>query len=151
LALITGLQLAGIRGNNRLSWLAKPSIQYLVLAAAVGGLCAVVAGEPIAPVPMSMMAAQARLHAALAPAWAGLGVCLCAVLATEWLFRGWLLQRIGLPASVAVWTLVCTPLDPVLGVLTGTALGLLAQRSRSVWAAVCAHGCWCIASGLLGA
>jgi hypothetical protein len=90
--------------------------------------------------------AQLRLSRGVLPPVAVFALVLPA---QELLFRGWLQRRSPALALIA-WVLVCTPLDPVTGVVSGLILGAL-SRWKGWWAALAAHLGWWAVSGLLGA
>ena len=104
--------------------------------------------QPLSPVPEGWEPAQARLFAALAPTWVGVGIAAICAVATECLFRGWLQWRSGALWSIALWTLVCSPLDPITGVASGVALTAVASRGGA-FAALVAHLCWIATSAIL--
>lgn len=65
-----------------------------------------------------------------------------AVVAQELLFRGALPQLVGPWVAGVAWIAVFYPYDPLMGLLSGILLGVLAQRSNSVVPAIIAHLVW---------
>lgn len=115
----------------------RPRLGGLVAGAALGLLLARVA--PGAGLDAAPMDASARFAAALVPSWASPGSALLVALADELLFRGWLPRIAGPVGALAVWVVVRSPTDPVVGLAYGAALLLLVRRSGSVWPAVLAR------------
>jgi hypothetical protein len=90
-----------------------------------------------------------RLRDALAPAHAGIAAAAASALGLVAVWRGVLDRRIGAVTSVAAWTLVITPADPLLGLISGSVLTAL-TRARGAGAALVAHGVWYAAVQLAG-
>lgn len=90
--------------------------------------------------------AEPRLSLGLLPPIAVFAVVLPA---QELLFRGWL-QRRNPALALAAWVLVCSPLDPLLGLISGVVLGALA-RWKGWWVALAAHLGWWVVAGWVGA
>jgi len=102
-----------------------------MLAIAAG---AVLAWWPDTVLPWTGTAELAAGRAAdgLHPIAAGPVICALALVADEWLFRGWLQRRVGPVRAVVVWTWVKTPHDPIGGLILGSAMAGLASRGSWV-------------------
>lgn len=110
----------------------------LAITASVSGLI---------PSPSDPLVAEARVRmaAALNPGWAGMSVLLLSVVAQEALFRGWLRRHLGDGWQVALFVLVCTPLDPVRGLCVAMLLTLLVRRSDgALFPAILARLVWAV-------
>lgn len=121
---------------------ARPAMLAWALVAGVA--LGVVGGDPLTPLPEAWAGLQERLHGALVSGWAGPLAAIGTAVATELLFRGRLLTRSGPSWSLAAWVVVCAPLDPLLGLISGVTLRGLAERgglrlalvARLTWIAV---------------
>ncbi len=88
-----------------------------------------------------MLPFQERLGAAItgsAAAWPSRGLIL---LGHTMFFRGTLQRRAGVIPAALVWTVIVCPFDPVLGIVSGLALGIIAERNGTA-AAFLAHAVW---------
>ena len=112
----------------------SPSAGMLAVAIALG---AMLAGWPDTSLPWTGTAALAgqRVTDALHPVFAGPVVCAVALIADEWLFRGWLQRAVGPVRATVVWTWVKTPHDPIGGLVLGSAMAGLATRGSWITSA----------------
>jgi hypothetical protein len=94
------------------------------------------------PVPEQPILAELapRLSSGLVPL-ASLPAALLVVVGLESLFRGLLQRRYGPLVSTLAWTLICCPLDPLVGLLSGLSLSWVARRGGWLAAAL-AHAIW---------
>lgn len=76
--------------------------------------------------------ALARVRAADLPRLPGLPVTVLAVIAQEFIFRGWMRTRASRVLAVLAWALVVRPADPIVGVIEGVMLEALAARTGSI-------------------
>ncbi|MCB9781305.1 MAG: ABC transporter permease subunit [Alphaproteobacteria bacterium] len=91
---------------------------------------------------------RVRLELALMPAIVGTGAAVAVAVGSELFFRGFLHRRLGLVGTAVAWAVVVMPMDPVRGVLSGLALGLLQQR-LGLLAPLAAHLAWVFFIGKL--
>lgn len=115
----------------------RPGLGGLLAGAALGLLLGWIApGDAVGAAPAD---AAARFAATLVPAWASPASALLVALADELLFRGWLPRIAGPVGALAVWGIVRSPFDPLVGLAYGAVLLLLVRRTGSVWPAVLAR------------
>ncbi len=144
---IVGIDAARLHTSTGLK---PPSLLGISVGFAAGGALAVLTQWELPELGLASgelaEMAQLRLGRGVLPPVAVFALVLPA---QELLFRGWLQRRSPLLALLA-WVLVCTPLDPVTGLISGLLLGGL-SRWKGWWAALAAHLGWWAVAGLLGA
>jgi hypothetical protein len=131
----------GLKAPPRAAWLWAAALGVVLALTTQAGMLLPTPDSPL------LAAARPRMAAALQPSWTGPGTLVLAVLAQEWIFRGWLQRWAGPLVSTAASVIVLAPLDPVHGILVGGSLAALTRLSYgSVWPAVGARLSWAAAA-----
>ncbi len=122
----------------------------LPLAVAVGAFLAV-GGPALAPVHAGRRLGPLldQLSTGLDPLSLAPLAAVLVVVGQELFFREALQRRVGVVGAVLAWTVLVCPMDPILGLVSGLALGLLRARG-GLLAALGAHATWSLAQPWTG-
>lgn len=104
-----------------------------LISASLAGVCATALLTYVPTIPLFPEGMQSRLHDALLPTAPFPWLAFLLISFQELYFRGRLISRTGPVQSVIVFTLLACPFSPLYGLIIGTLLVWVHQRTAAIW------------------